>query len=286
MTIGIYKLFNVETNNIYIGQSRNIEKRELRHKEGFINNSHHNYAMQSEFNAFTNNYKRLNKDNPFYNYIDFRTFVADNFYTIEIIETFSEYDENKIKEIEDSYILLYRDKNNIHVQFTNKELEQINENRLIKEKIRNEKEKDKRQYINNIELSGDYIKREDEYSLNFTYDNINIKHKNTFDTLNHRHPVAEVLAFIFNDSNRNLTNVTLKYISFYALWKYMNHNTSDIKTALSLLIEYKIITLDKKINKLKATDEFKINVLYENLIDNIVKVLDIFGGEYEINNVN
>ena len=52
MTVGIYKITNKITNKLYIGESLNIEKRWIKHKEDLKNNSHHSYKLQNDYNGF------------------------------------------------------------------------------------------------------------------------------------------------------------------------------------------------------------------------------------------
>ena len=47
---GIYKIKNLRTGTVYIGQSKNIEKRFEQHKEKFKNGTHINKEMQKDYN--------------------------------------------------------------------------------------------------------------------------------------------------------------------------------------------------------------------------------------------
>ena len=49
-TSGIYKIKNTVTGKVYIGQSKNIEKRFEQHKEKFRNGTHINDELQKDFN--------------------------------------------------------------------------------------------------------------------------------------------------------------------------------------------------------------------------------------------
>ena len=55
MKIGIYKIFNKENNNTYIGSSVGINKRFINHKSKLNKNKHHNPHLQ---NAWNNNVNR------------------------------------------------------------------------------------------------------------------------------------------------------------------------------------------------------------------------------------
>ena len=52
MTQGIYIISNNKSENVYIGQSKNIEKRIIAHFSHLRNNYHSNKNMQNEFNEF------------------------------------------------------------------------------------------------------------------------------------------------------------------------------------------------------------------------------------------
>lgn len=51
---GIYKITNLKNEKIYIGSSSNIERRFIEHKSDLINNRHHSYKMQNDFNINSN----------------------------------------------------------------------------------------------------------------------------------------------------------------------------------------------------------------------------------------
>ena len=51
---GIYKITNVKNGKIYIGSSSNIERRVTEHKHDLIENKHHSYKMQKDFNVDKN----------------------------------------------------------------------------------------------------------------------------------------------------------------------------------------------------------------------------------------
>lgn len=53
MTIsGIYKIINKINNKFYLGSSKNLHKRWLRHKNDLKNNKHHNQALQRAYNKY------------------------------------------------------------------------------------------------------------------------------------------------------------------------------------------------------------------------------------------
>ena len=56
MTIGIYAIENLKNKKVYIGQSRNIEKRLLNHKKSLRNGSHFNMHLQNSFNLWGKEY--------------------------------------------------------------------------------------------------------------------------------------------------------------------------------------------------------------------------------------
>jgi group I intron endonuclease len=50
--IGIYKITNIDNNKVYIGQSKNVIGRLLRHKLSLIRNKHFNKHLQSSWNDY------------------------------------------------------------------------------------------------------------------------------------------------------------------------------------------------------------------------------------------
>ena len=55
MTMGIYAIENIENNKVYIGQSKNVEKRLSNHKKLLKNGSHYNIHLQNSFNIYGEN---------------------------------------------------------------------------------------------------------------------------------------------------------------------------------------------------------------------------------------
>lgn len=268
MTIGIYKLYNTETNNIYIGQSRNIEKREIGHKTDLILNKHHNKNIQYEFNAICKRLKDKTKDNPFYNYIDFKSFVADNFYKVEIIETFEEYDEINIKEMEDKYILKYRDESNKYNQHTNKELEEYIIKREEKKVIESEKA---RLYWINKNICECNNK---SFKITIGNEELEIIHTSPLNIEGY------ILNYLISKDILNNENVvlTLRDLSNYT--PYNGLRIEDYKKAISELRRYNIINIDllskKNLSTTNSKDKIQIEFKYDNLIDNIILMLNSF----------
>lgn len=123
---GIYILKNKINDNVYVGMSKNFENRLKTHKEDLINNKHHQYKLQNEFNLLVESIKKENSKYDFCDYIDFKNYTFDKYYYMEIEESInykkmSNLDE--IKNIEDSYILKYRKLNYGYNQKTNREIE-------------------------------------------------------------------------------------------------------------------------------------------------------------------
>ena len=48
MVKGIYKLTNDRTGEVYVGQAKDLEKRENRHFRELVNGKHHNSGMQKD----------------------------------------------------------------------------------------------------------------------------------------------------------------------------------------------------------------------------------------------
>lgn len=82
MAIGIYKIINIKNKKVYIGSSKNIERRFKEHLHKLQDNSHHSIKLQRSYN--------MTKDKSIFKF--------------EIIE---ETSENQLKEREQYYIDLY-----------------------------------------------------------------------------------------------------------------------------------------------------------------------------------
>ena len=50
--IGVYSITNLKTNKLYIGESLDIDKRWINHKNDLLNNQHANYYLQQDFNKY------------------------------------------------------------------------------------------------------------------------------------------------------------------------------------------------------------------------------------------
>ena len=50
--IGVYGIVNKLNNKIYIGESNNIQERWENHKNDLINNNHHSYKLQNDWNEY------------------------------------------------------------------------------------------------------------------------------------------------------------------------------------------------------------------------------------------
>lgn len=87
MVIGIYKIINIKNNKVYIGSSKDIERRWKEHLYSLENNLHHSIKLQRSYNK--------TKDKSTFNF--------------EIIK---EVDEDKLKEREQYYINMYDAFNN------------------------------------------------------------------------------------------------------------------------------------------------------------------------------
>lgn len=126
MTIGIYRLYNTENNNSYIGQSKDIVRRLEQHKEDLKNNKHHCYKLQQEYNKLYKQTDKQYKTNEMYNYLDINKIVIDKFYKLEILQEFNYYNLEELLKIEDKYILKYRAIQEGYKQKTNEELRNEN----------------------------------------------------------------------------------------------------------------------------------------------------------------
>lgn len=50
MTIGIYRIHNIKNKKVYIGSSKNIERRFYSHRQNLKNNKHHSSKLQKSYN--------------------------------------------------------------------------------------------------------------------------------------------------------------------------------------------------------------------------------------------
>jgi group I intron endonuclease len=87
MTVGIYKIININNSKVYIGSSKNIEKRWKEHTYRLKYNAHHSSKLQRSYNRTENK----------------------SIFKFEIIE---ETSEEQLKEREQYYIDLYDSFNN------------------------------------------------------------------------------------------------------------------------------------------------------------------------------
>lgn len=83
MTAGIYKITNINTGKMYIGSSKDIERRWKEHVHNLKNDKHHSYKLQRSYNSTKNK----------------------SVFQFEIIEEIE--DQSKLKEREQYYIDLY-----------------------------------------------------------------------------------------------------------------------------------------------------------------------------------
>jgi len=123
MTIGIYRIYNVENGNSYIGQSKNIEYRWEQHKEDLKVGKHHQYYLQKEYDKNKKVITKQFKDNELSNYLDYDKITIDKYYKLEILKQFNYHNLNELLELEDQYILKYRDIQEGYKQKTNKEID-------------------------------------------------------------------------------------------------------------------------------------------------------------------
>lgn len=123
MTIGIYRIYNINNNNSYIGQSKSIESRWLQHKEDLRNNKHHQFYLQKEYNKSKKEVERQYKNMELYEYLDYDKLTIDKYYKIEILKEFDYYDLSNLLSLEDKYILEYRNTQEGYKQKTNKEID-------------------------------------------------------------------------------------------------------------------------------------------------------------------
>lgn len=111
---GIYSITNTDTNNTYIGISKDIYSRWDRHIYLLKNDKHHQYNFQNEFNEY-----------------------GVECFDFSILERFNSYVENIVKQLEDFYILEHRKSGTGFGQKTNLE---IGENYIKAVKNKDKKE--------------------------------------------------------------------------------------------------------------------------------------------------
>lgn len=167
MTIGIYKIYNKENNNTYIGQSKNIENRLNKHIEDLKNNKHHQHNLQKEYNNFKKTIKNQYKGNELFSYIDYDKLVFEKYYRMEILKDFEHYSLEELLKLEDEYILEYRNIQDGYKQKTNEEIKPSDALEDVFELIKESKKSNPRywEFINNkIEDDRDKFKElRDEY---------------------------------------------------------------------------------------------------------------------------
>lgn len=161
---GIYILKNKINNNVYVGMTKNFNNRLEHHKDDLLNDKHHQFNLQREFNSLLDRVKSENVNNEFYKYIDFKTYIFEKYYTMEILE---EIEKSKMKnveciqKIEDDYILQYRKIQEGYKQKTNEEIKKntnekeiMESNRVQAFRTKEEERRIKEEYISNV---GDYL---------------------------------------------------------------------------------------------------------------------------------
>lgn len=166
---GIYKIYNKENNNTYIGQSKNIENRLNKHIEDLKNNKHHQRNLQKEYNNLKKNIKNQYKCNELFDYIDYDKLVFEKYYGIEVLKAFDYYNLEELLKLEDEYILKYR---NIQEGYNQKTNEEIKSNDVLGDIFRQIEESKKSnpsywEFINNkIQCDEDIFKELREEYLN------------------------------------------------------------------------------------------------------------------------
>lgn len=135
--IGIYKIVNIDSNNVYIGQSKNIERRWKEHKNALFENYHHQFNLQREFNSYKKRIILELKNNDLFKYLDVNQITLDRYYKFEVVEEFKEYDKDLLLKKEDEYILNLRSNNKGYKQKTNIEILANGNNILDNETIKN-----------------------------------------------------------------------------------------------------------------------------------------------------
>lgn len=135
--IGIYKIVNIDSNNVYIGQSKNIERRWKEHKNALFENYHHQFNLQREFNNYKKKIILELKNNDLFKYLDVNQITLDRYYKFEVVEEFKEYDKDLLLRKEDEYILNLRSNNKGYKQKTNIEILANGNNILDDETIKN-----------------------------------------------------------------------------------------------------------------------------------------------------
>lgn len=277
----IYRLYNIDTQKSYIGQTRNIDNRMAYHSSDLIYNKHHRKELQQEYNCKVDAIKELHEDNEFFNYIDFKSFVFDKYYKFEILEEVDSIDKEIIENIEDNYIIKYRNKNLTYNQLTNTEIE--NKYHF--------KEKEKSKYNNGNGLIKHIPKTPverktrdeeiyDKFKRIFFDKAVSINYGNEslfvgFDATSYN-GLYTILSYIFKNNtcieNTVFNDITINKLKQYSLFHVIS-NTS-LKDALRELKKNYIVNIDSNINKLKSETIFSIDILdKENLIKNICNVL-------------
>lgn len=170
---GVYSIVNMKTGHTYIGISQNIYERWNRHIYNLKNNKHHQKNLQKEFNK--------------------HGIESFDFF---ILETFNVYVESIVKQLEDYYILDYRNKGLGFGQKTNLEIGENYRNSIA---INSKKETKEYFYMNleeieRMELSSQVLFRlmflashmdyKNTIKLNIGGKNRNVSKKDLMDILN------------------------------------------------------------------------------------------------------
>lgn len=265
---GIYKITNKVNGNTYIGQTKDLQRRIEFHKVDLKHGKHSRSLLQEEYNLLVENYKELNKNNCFYDYIDFDSYTFDINYHYELMKHINDNSFDSILDIEDEYIIKYAKG---YDQKTNKDIKEYSKN----------KSKVKKPYINSFKKYKDslittviynnykYILNKNEYYeklkytnepfLDFVYTYLLYMYSNNialFDMEDYKRFVEAYVyegAKMYNNQNKSAN----KSNAFKSLEK------------LKMIISSKDLIKDKA-NKIKLNiDLEKLNITFYNYIVSI-----------------
>lgn len=281
---GIYKIENKINGKVYIGQSSNMEIRWNYHKMDLIDGKHHQRNLQQDYEEMVAIERENSKNNKYFGYINIKRYVLDNYYIFEPILLLDDYDKNTIEDIEDKYILQYREMQEGYKQKTNKE---IREYKAMKDELHERqveiwsklkeceksfagvyfKSVDKDFYLRygekRLEVYTDILLSYEKYHLDkigmylFAYF-INAKSKRfKRNTYTFKTSLSELIEFSVK---------LIKYNSCYNIYESLRKklNSKDLKKILSIFKDNNGIDIDVKINKLKVNDTFNITINKDN----------------------
>lgn len=266
---GIYLMINKINNNTYVGQTKDLENRIMYHKIDLSNNKHNRPVLQEEFNTYVLELQNKYKADDLYKYIDFKSYVFDNYYEFELIKPLLYPEFDNVLDIEDKYILKYAKGYN---QNTNKELKKIYSSNFKKE-IKESKE-------------NYFVKFNDYLDFTLVHENIAYKfnHYEYYDKIHSKDDyfIDSVYAYLLYMYKNNITLLEIEdYKNFMNVYTFKGakmHKTPDKSYGRNNLLkgleQLNVINNSKQLIKDKVKQliininiDTLDNVFYDYIID-------------------